>query len=390
MSNCVLSSQNGFYVEKEPSSGNVPTITSANRIAAVQLGIRQRLEQRERRDKTGSRTYGGVAPGGRKVTDFNLQTYLIENTTPSSPPIFGPLVEASLGGAPVSFAGMTAGTGSTTTQVVFSASHGLVKGQAIAFNGEIRFVDSVVDSTTVQVSAPFAAAPVSGATLTATVSYFPASELPSVSVFDYWDPSGAVDRILVGGSCGRFQVRVNADFHELEFIGEAQDVIDTESFASGEGGLSIFPAEPAVAGDLAAPIPGNLGQAWLGTPANKFLTVTGALLELDNDLDLRGREFGTTVPQCLAAGVRNVSASFELFEADDAATRGLYAAARAETPIGVMFQLGEASGQLMGVYMPNVVPQVPEFNDQERILQWDFKNARAQGQTDDEIYVAFG
>ena len=285
---------------------------------------------------------------------------------------------------------MTAGTGSTTTQVVFSGSHGVVKGQAIAFNGEIRFVDSVVDSTTVQVNAPFAAAPVSGNTLTATVSYSPAAELPSVSVFDYWDPTGAVDRILVGGSCGRFQVKVNADFHEVEFIGEAQDVIDTESFTSGEGGLSSFPAEPAVTGDLAAPIPGNLGQAWLGTPANKFWTVTSALIELDNDLNLRGREFGTTVPQCLAAGVRNVAASFELFERDDAATRGLYAAARAETPIGVMFQLGNAGGQLMGVYMPNVVPQVPEFNDQERILQWDFKNARAQGQTDDEIYVAFG
>ena len=290
----------------------------------------------------------------------------------------------------MSFAGMTAGTGSTTTQVVFSGSHGVVKGQAIAFNGEIRFVDAVVDSTTVQVNAPFAATPVSGDTLTATVSYFAAAELPSVSVFDYWDPAGAVDRILVGGSCGRFQVKVNADFHEVEFIGEAQDVIDTESFTSGEGGLSNFPTEPAVTGDLAAPIPGNLGQAWLGTPVNKFLTVTSALLELDNDLDLRSREFGTTVPQCLAAGVRNVTASFELFEAVDAATRGLYAAARAETPVGVMFQLGEAGGQLMGVYMPNVVPQVPEFNDQERILQWDFKNARAQGQTDDEIYVAFG
>ena len=136
--------------------------------------------------------------------------------------------------------------------------------------------------------------------------------------------------------------------------------------------------------------PGNLGQAWLGTPANKFLTITSALVDIDNDLDLRNREFGSTVPQCIAAGIRRVNANFELFEADDAATRGLYASARAETPIGVMFQLGEASGRLMGVYMPSVVPEVPEFNDEERILQWSFTGSRAQGQVDDEIFVAFG
>ncbi len=295
-----------------------------------------------------------------------------------------------MGAAPVSFGGGTAGTGSTTSQIVFSISHGLVKGQAFVFSGELRFVDTVVDSTTVQVNAPFSSAPSSGNPLDGTVSYFPAAELPSVSVFDYWDPGGAVDRILLGGSCGRFQVKINADYHELEFAGEAQDVIDTESFTSGQGGLAAFPAEPAVAGHMAPPIPGNLGQAWLGTPANKFLTITSALVDLDNDLDLRNREFGSAIPQCIAAGIRRVNANFELFEADDTATRGLYASARAETPIGVMFQLGEASGRLMGVYMPNVVPEVPEFNDEERILQWSFTGSRAQGQVDDEIFVAFG
>ncbi len=390
MADCVLSNQNRFYVEREASFGSVPSITAGNRISALKLGIRQQLELRQRRDKTGGRTYVGVSPGGRRTTEFNLQTYLIENTAPSSPPLFGPMVEAAMGAAPISFGGSTAGIGSTTSQIVFSSSHGLVKGQAFVFSGELRFVETIVDSTTVQVNAPFSVAPSSGNPLDGTVSYFPAGELPSVSVFDYWDPAGAVDRILVGGSCGRFQVKINADYHELEFAGEAQDVIDTESFTSGQGGLAAYPAEPAVVGDMAPPIPGNLGQAWLGTPANKFLTITNALVELDNDLDLRNREFGSTVPQCIAAGIRRVNANFELFEADDAATRGLYASARAETPIGVMFQLGEASGRLMGVYMPNVVPEVPEFNDEERILQWSFTGSRAQGQVDDEIFVAFG
>jgi hypothetical protein len=222
------------------------------------------------------------------------------------------------------------------------------------------------------------------------VTYFPADALPSVSIFDYWDPAGAVDRVLDGGSCNRLQVRVNADYHELEFSGEAQDIVDTVSFSAGQGGLSSFPVEPAISGNTGLPIPGNLGQAWLGTPANKFLTVTSALVEVDNDVDLRSREFGTQVPQCVTAGMRRVIANFELYEVDDTATRGLYAAARSETPIGVMFQLGQASGQLMAVYMPKVVARVPEFNDDERILRWDFGNSRAQGSNNDDVIIGFG
>jgi hypothetical protein len=55
-----------------------------------------------------------------------------------------------------------------------------------------------------------------------------------------------------------------------------------------------------------------------------------------------------------------------------------------------MFQLGEASGQLFGVFASSVLPEVPEFDDSERRLQWKFRNSRAQGIADDEIFVAVG
>ena len=73
-----------------------------------------------------------------------------------------------------------------------------------------------------------------------------------------------------------------------------------------------------------------------------------------------------------------------------AATRSLFAAAQAETPIQVMFQLGETAGQLLGVHMPAVVPELPKFDDTDRILRWRFENSRAQGTVDDEIAVGFG
>jgi hypothetical protein len=242
----------------------------------------------------------------------------------------------------------------------------------------------------VTVNAPFSAPPPSGASLTGAVSYRPAAELPSLSIFDYWDPAWAVDRILIGAAVGQFEIKINADFHEFEFKGEAKDVLDTVSFTAGQGGLGSFPAEPAVGGSTAVPVPGNLGQAWLGASASKFLTVTKASITLDNDLDLRNREFGSSVPLCAGAGLRKVLADVRLYETDDAATRGLYQAARAQTPIGVMFQLGQAAGSLFGAYLQGVVPKVPEFDDEDRLLEWSFSGCRAQGAGDDEIYVAFG
>jgi len=55
-----------------------------------------------------------------------------------------------------------------------------------------------------------------------------------------------------------------------------------------------------------------------------------------------------------------------------------------------MLQLGQQSGQLFGVRMKSVIPQVPEFDDSDGRLQWKFANSQAQGTVDDEISVAFG
>jgi hypothetical protein len=54
-----------------------------------------------------------------------------------------------------------------------------------------------------------------------------------------------------------------------------------------------------------------------------------------------------------------------------------------------MLQLGQVEGQLMGVYLKSVVPEVPEFDDGENRLQWSFRPSRAQGTSDDEAVVAF-
>jgi len=390
MSCYISSNANRLYTALENDYGQVATITSANRIAAVKLTAKQSLEAAQRRDKTGSRTFPGFPAGLRRRTNFGLATYMTSWDPAVGAPSYGPLFHASLGATPLVFNGSAVTTGSTESLLVFSTPHGLVPDQAITHGGEIRFVAAIVNPLQVLLNAPLSVAPAAGASIGRTVTYLPATDLPSVSIFDYWLPTTAVQRILAGAAVNRLQIDINGDFHQFEFSGPAQDLVDNTSFANGQGELTSFPAEPAPEGFDYSIIPGHLGEVWLGSGPDRFYALTDASVSLDNDVDLRQNEFGSSVPKCFSAGRRIAQASFTMFEQDDAATKGLYQAARLQSPIEVMFQLGQQAGQLFGVRMKSVIPQVPEFDDSEGRLQWKFADSQAQGTVDDEIALAFG
>jgi hypothetical protein len=387
MESYISSNANRFYTAIESAYGQVGAIEAKNRIPAVKLTVQQQLTAGVRKDKTGSRTFTGRPAGGRRRTAFELRTYLT-NWDKTGQPAYGPLFQAALGGTPQAFGGGTIAS-YAAGRIGFTAAHGLSVGQAVACNDEIRFVAAIVDASTVVLNAPMAVAPATGASAGATVTYTPATELPSASIFDYWSPATAVQRLLCGAAVDQMELLVNGDYHEARFKGAAQDVLDSATFSGGAAELTSFPEEPALGPFDYAVVPGNMGQAWLGTSPTQFFTLSAASVVVNNDLDMRSREFGSSVPRAIAPGQRLVTASFDLYSRDDDATRGLYEAARQESPISVMFQLGEIEGQLMGVYLRSVVPELPEFDDGENRLQWKFRGGRAQGCVDDEVVVAF-
>lgn len=391
MGSYISSNANRFYTGLESAYGSAASVTAANRIPAVKLTVQQESATANRKDKTGSRTFVGNPSGGRLRTAYELRTYLTSWHGGASGPCYGPLFQAALGGTPLVFAGGTVASATAAGQVGFAGPHGLTAGQAVESGGEIRFAAAIVDPSTVQLNAPFTNLPAAGAPIGATVTYVPGTVLPSVSVYDYWTPQTAVQRLLCGAGVDQLEILVNGDYHEIRFSGPAQDVVDSSSFsASGAGGLTGFPTEPALGGFDYSIVPGNLGEAWLGATPAQFLTITSATLTLKNNLDTRGKEFGSRLPLALAPGQRTVTAAFSLYGMDDAGTESLYQAARQQSPIGVMFQLGVMQGQVMGVYLKSVVPQVPQFDDSTNLLQWKFAASRAQGTVDDEVVVAFG
>lgn len=389
MSCYVGSNNNRFYVALESTFGTVPAVTAQHRVPGLRLQARQVAEDIQRRDKTGSRTFTGLPNKVRRNTAYQFNTLMTQWLDQSEPPSIGPLFQAGMGAAPVVFDGGTVDSTTGLTGITLTTAHELSTGQGVAFEGEIRFVSAVQDATTFFVNAPFTnlgAASVLGTTIT----YKLATTLASTSIFDYWDPTEAVQRIVEGAVVDTFRVNINGDFHEFAFSGPARDLIDSASFETGEGELTTFPEEPGLGGFDYTVIPGHLGQVWMGATPIQFFTITEAELSLQNDVALRVKEFGSDLARCFAAGKRKVQLNIRLFEDLDGDAAGLYQAARSRSPISVMLQLGQQSGQLFGAYMPAMVPTVPEFDDQDTRLQWRFQNSRAQGTVDDELYIAFG
>src|ERR1700760_4182689 len=132
MSCYVSSNNNRFFVALESAYGTVPAVTGQNRIPGVKLAAKQVLEQNSRRDKSGSRTFVGLPNQIRKRTAFQLNTFMTDWVSGQAAPSHGPLFQAAMGGTPLAFAGGTVAATSSTTQLAFSAAHGLSAGQAVA------------------------------------------------------------------------------------------------------------------------------------------------------------------------------------------------------------------------------------------------------------------
>jgi len=130
------------------------------------------------------------------------------------------------------------------------------------------------------------------------------------------------------------------------------------------------------------------GFGW-GQGPNRFFSLTNASVSLDNAIDLRQKEFGSSMPRCFIGGKRTVEASFTMFEQDKRQRRALPAARQQFTDRGDV-PAWAAERAIIRARMKSVIPQVPEFDDSEGRLQWKFASSRAQGTVDDEISVAFG
>jgi hypothetical protein len=384
----IRSNCNRFYAAIESSYGIAAPVTTTDRFPALGLRAQQTIEPTRRLDKTGTRTLLWTSRDGRRRTAFEVRSYL-STLSPTGQVPCGVLFQSAMGATPEISQGLLVDTVIDSNSFSTTTPHGWNIGSGVSIGQEIRFVSSVASPQQVAINAPFSQPLVSGIQLSSTITYRLATALPSISIYDYWDPVTAVSRILNGAAVDVLQLSVNGDQHMFAFSGLAADLIDSVTLIGGNAGLTSFPNEPVLALTNGGAVPGHLGQAWLGSTTRQFFTVLEASIRLQNNLELRNHEFGSSYPRAAVAGQRQVSTSFSLYAQDDTQTLALYSAAKTQTPISIMLQMGKQKGQLMGAYLPSVVPVLPTFDDSETRLRWQFNNNLAQGTSDDELYIAF-
>ena len=386
---CYISTRNSrYYGAKEAEFGRVAPVSATDRFSGQWLRTWQQWDEPRRRDKTGTRTRQGTFGRLRKRTSFELKTYVYAREAGEARPRFGALIEGAMGGAARVSSGGAPVTDVQGSTVAFGADHGLQPGDAISVGGQLRVVTACPDDRTVWVSAPVSGA--GAGTTSGAVSYGPAVQLPSASLYEYWTPGTAVQRILNGCVVDEMQVELNGDFHEFTFRGLAAGLIDNRTFEAGQGGLASFPLEPAIEPLMEMPVPGHLGQAWVGAGSWPLETLAQARIRVRNHADLRWRDFGLMEPKCAVPGDREVAVDLEVYGTDAQACEAIYASANRREPLPLMVQMGEIPGAMCGIYIPNFVPAPPEFLDGEERLRWRFRGSPAQGLREDEIYVVFG
>lgn len=384
----ISSNANRFYSAIEQSYAEASPVNAANRFPAVHLEAAQVLDRGKRLDKTGTRTFLGTPATSRRSTAFQAKTYLTSWSATAAPG-YGPLFQCAMGATPQLSSGLLVAAAPGPNQLQTTTPHGLSAGAAISYSNEIRFVTNVPDQFTLNFNAPFSNIPLANAVLSNTISYGLSTTLPSMTLYDYWDPITAVSRIVTGAAVNLLSVTVNGDFHEFSFSGPAADLLDSSSFVAGAAGLAAYPPEPAQTDFDYSIVPGHLGQVWIGSVADQFLTLTEATIEINNNIALRNTEFGSSYPQAIAPGEREVASTFSLFAQDDSQTRALYIAAKQRALVSAMLQLGQQTGQIMGIFMPSVTPEIPAYVDSQTRLQWQFKSNLAQGTAENEITIAF-
>jgi hypothetical protein len=386
---CYISTrQSRYYAALETAYGKASPVTAASRFTALWLNVRQQWDEPRRRDKTGTRTNQGVAGRLRKRTRFDLSTYVFARESGTTPPRIGPLVQAGLGAAPRTSAASLPVAQVQGTEVVFGAPHGLLPGDAMSFDGELRFVTACPDAQTAWLSAPLSANP--GPAAAGAVSYGLSLQLPSVSLYEYWSPATAVQRVLRGCVVDEVEIVLNGDFHEVTFRGEAAGVSDSKSFEAGEGGLENFPPEPELEELMELPVPGHVGQVWIGATPQAVSTVASARIRIMNHAEMRWRDFGLMEAKCVVPGEREVSIDLEVYSNDADIFGEIYASASRHEPMPLTVQMGETPGAMCGIHVANFIPAVPEFLDGEERLRWRLRGCPARGYREDEIHVAFG
>jgi hypothetical protein len=379
----IATHSNRIYLKSEAENPVMGDMTQAMLAPVTDFRVATRRKQLFRQDKTGYRSESPVLGPQRELIEVALNAYGVGWEGGVATSSIGPVLESGFcAGSNTSGGGTVSAI--TGTTITFAEDTDLETGSAIVFGSEMRFVVAVGGPREVTINSPFTVEPSAGAELLGCLGQKAGDERRALSILDAWSPAQAVQRYITGVVADRLSIEVNNDFVEIGMKGYARRQYDNVS--GNVGSEFAFPAEPAQVAPVASPIAGHLGQAVIGE--SQVCTLTEAKIVIDNNIEPRTNEFGCFETKAFVPGSRRVTLDFTVYERNDTFSQYLYSAAVNHVPVPVMFQLGRQQGAMLGVYLPAVLLNMPEFDDRQPRLLWRFQASLALGGMNDEVYLA--
>jgi len=299
-------------------------------------------------------------------------------------------LQAALG-APAQIAqGLTLAAAQTGPQLQTLAPHGLAVGSAVSSGDEIRFVAAVLDPSTVVLNVPFSAALDANTVLAPAITYMLSTTLPSLTLYDYWDPTTATSRMVTGAAVVCFP---SADQRRLSRIFVQRPGRRSARFLQLRAGYRRIEHLSPRAGARHLRLlhcTGHLGQVWLGSAMNQYFTLDASKYRDQEQPCGKGPGVWLLLSAGSGAGPREVITKFTLFAQDDTQTKDLYAAAKQRTQISAMFAARAEARPNHGYPSCRALPRKFQITtDSETRLLWEFKNNLGQGVSNDEAFIAF-
>ena len=194
----------------------------------------------------------------------------------------------------------------------------------------------------------------------------------AIDQFCLWSfrtPSTVQQRVAHGCVVQKAQFKIGQNIADFSASGEATWVLDSDSFSTAntteKAGLTAYPAQPT--GTISA-------------GGNVLANLRSLTIDIDTGNMPIHDTFGTYYPNTTEGDWRRVMLSFDLYEADDTATKALYAASLSFGGLVIDATVGTVTGNTHNLHCPNVQIHNPELSEERRYTR-SFKDCEAYPST---------
>ena len=208
---------------------------------------------------------------------------------------------------------------------------------------------------------------------------------PSVTIWDFNTPSTVTERAILGCVASKAKFDIGADEPSVEFSGQGLAILDTDIYATADatskGGLTqaSFPTEPATPVTNGVPAPGFTGVVTLDGNAYSIFRTGSISLDVERELPMDG--FNSYYGLAPAAGLRNVTADWSMYDDDSANLSALKVKSQNGTGVNLTFQIGTVAGSIATWTLKNVLLPKYQYDYSGKRRFVTFNGARAHDTT---------